>query len=188
MEGIHLQGAEAKLKITKIIDRVAVIKQRLKKNYRNQKLDEKLRFERTKNEARILHKAKLAGVLCPIVFEVDDFDLYLEYIEGDRPENKDLEEVGSILAKLHIANIIHGDYTLANLIKNRDGKIYVIDFGLGYISNDIEDKATDVFTILRTLKNDDEKALFQKGYSLNENIDKVMNRVRQIEKRVRYAF
>ena len=57
-----------------------------------------------------------------------------------------------MLAALHKADIIHGDYTPANLILESGGRrMFVIDFGLGFISNDIEDKAVDVFTMMRAI-------------------------------------
>lgn len=180
-----MRGAEAVLRKSQVIGTPAVVKSRIAKTYREKKLDEKLRRERTRSEARLLHKAKLAGVDCPVVLAVDDFDITMGFLEGKRPQmtKKESEEAGVILARLHESDIIHGDYTPANLIKNKN--LSVIDFGLGFVSKDIEDKATDVFTMLRAIE---EKKSFMKGYKRYSKAHAVFERVKGIEKRVRYAF
>lgn len=186
-----MRGAEAVVKKVRIIGRPAIAKIRMAKSYRIDKLDNKLRTERTRSEARLLNKAKMAGVECPTVFEVSDFEIVMSFVNGKRPAMKGWEaiEAGRILAKLHGNDIIHGDYTPANLIcTNRDKRnsLIVIDFGLGYISKDIEDKAVDVFTMLRAI---DKKMHqdFVKGYNDYTNASDVISRVKIVEKRVRYA-
>ena len=169
-----------------MLGKPVVVKQRVEKRYRVRKLDERLRRERTRGEARLLHKAKLAGVLCPTVLEVDDFSITMSFIAGKRPEmrKKNAIECGRMLARLHEDDVIHGDYTPANIIQS--GKqLFVIDFGLGFISKDIEDKAVDVFTMLRAIS---ERDAFLKGYKSYKKADRVLKRVKDVEKRVRYAF
>jgi Kae1-associated kinase Bud32 len=183
------RGAEAILTPGRIIGRDVLVKSRNAKGYRDPKLDAKLRTERTKMEARLLHKAKLAGVPCPTVLEVGEFEIAMERIDGKRPGMDDAEcvEAGRLLAMLHGADIIHGDYTSANLLLEK-GKLIVIDFGLGYISNDIEDKAVDVFTMLRAIGRDGHKDAFLTGYKGYQKSKQVLARVEEVEKRVRYAF
>lgn len=202
-----MRGAEAVVGIDRIIGRKAVRKSRIRKGYRSEQLDIRLRSERTRVEARLLNRAKAAGVRCPTVLYVGDFDIVMSYIEGRRPEMgpADSREAGRILAALHQADIIHGDFTPANLIvsgkagskgtakggrlkMNRGGSFHVIDFGLGYVSDDIEDKAVDVFTMLRALGKGGAKDAFIEGYKAYAKAGKVMERVGEIEKRVRYAF
>ncbi len=183
-----MRGAEAVLSRTTFIGRAAVLKSRVVKGYRVKELDAKLRSERTKSEARLLNRAKLAGVDCPTVLCVDEFEMIMTFVDGERPEmtGKECSEAGAMLAKLHANDIIHGDYTPANLII--DGKIlFVIDFGLGYVSNDVEDKAVDVFTMLRALDSKDKKDSFVEGYRAYVKADSVLKRVKDVEKRVRYA-
>ena len=71
-------------------------------------------------------------------------------------------------------------------------KIYFIDFGLGFISKKIEDKAVDIhllkqaleakhFTHWETLFNE-----FLKGYKHSKEADKVLERLKQVERRGRY--
>ena len=168
----------------------AVLKSRIAKGYRVEELDSRLRMERARGEARLLHKAKLAGVDCPVVLQVDDFDIRMSFIDGERPTmtKKHCKDAGSILAKLHKNDIIHGDYTPANLILEK--KMFVIDFGLGFISSDVEDKAVDVFTMLRALGESGgkaEKEAFIAAYSSYAKAGKVLGRVKEVEKRVRYA-
>ncbi|SBT75150.1 EKC/KEOPS complex subunit BUD32, putative [Plasmodium ovale] len=83
--------------------------------------------------------------------------------------------VGGILAKIHNGNIIHGDFTTSNLILRNSYleknsiydyssnslydlsnietiKICVIDFGLSFLSASVEDKAVDLFVLLKAIK------------------------------------
>lgn len=183
--GDCLRGAEAIVRKGKLLGGEVLIKDRIAKGYRVKSLDERLRRERTRGEARLLHKAKLEGVPCPTVLQVDDFSITMSAIQGKRPPMTKAEcaECGNMLAKLHAADIIHGDYTPANILK--DGrKLFVIDFGLGFISKDIEDKAVDVFTMLRAVS---EKESFIEGYRSYAEAPSVLTRVKDVESRVRYA-
>ncbi|MDO8554125.1 MAG: KEOPS complex kinase/ATPase Bud32 [Candidatus Micrarchaeota archaeon] len=183
-----LKGAEAVLTKTKIIGISALIKDRIPKSYRANELDNKLRRERTRVEARLLHKAKLAGVLCPTVLEVREFQLVIEFLNGKRPKMNEriALEAGKLLAKLHSAGIIHGDFTPANLMETKN-ELCVIDFGLGFFSSDIEDMAIDVLTMLKSV-NTQVHTDFLKGYSIAKDYSKVMQRLEVVKKRVRYAF
>lgn len=190
--GDFVRGAEAIVRAADVLGRKAVVKERAAKGYREQRLDARLRAERTRGEARLLHRAKLAGVPCPTVLEASGFAITMGFIRGRRPAMGagDAEEAGRLLAKLHAADIIHGDYTPANLILEapaggRRGTIYVIDFGLGFVSADIEDKAVDVFTMLRAIA---QKGAFLRGYGAYSRSHEVLARVKGVEKRVRYAF
>ncbi len=184
-----LRGAEAVLSRKALLGRECVLKSRVQKGYRVKGLDERLRAGRTRGEARLLHKAKLAGVPCPIVLEAGEFELTMTFIHGDHPgmDRKEAREAGRLLALLHGADIIHGDFTPANLFISR-GVMHVIDFGLGFISNDIEDKAVDVFTMMRALAKADRKEAFAEGYMAYAKAGRVLERVKGVEKRVRYAF
>ncbi len=167
---------------TRFLGREVVVKERIKKAYRNEVLDKKLRKERTRSEAKLLHKAKIAGVRTPIVFEVNDFSIVLEFIKGIRPSPQEISKEAAVaLAKLHHHNIIHGDFTPANFLISED--FYVIDFGLGFVSSALEDKAMDVFTLL---KSGIEESVFWKYYDYDK--ERVKRRVEKIKERVRYAF
>ncbi len=143
-----MRGAEAVISRGSLIGRDVAVKERIRKTYRIAEIDAKLRRERTRAEARLLHRAKLAGVDCPVVLEVNDFSITMDYLHGSHPEMKAVECVraGQMLAALHFAGIIHGDFTPVNLMKSK-GRLFVIDFGLALFSlgvlpplNRVEDK------------------------------------------------
>ncbi len=39
--------------------------------------------------------------------------------------------IGRLIGKLHAHGIVHGDLTTSNMIINPEGKIVLVDFGLG---------------------------------------------------------
>jgi len=155
---ILAQGAEAVITKNKKI----VIKHRIAKSYRHKEIDEKIRKSRTRKEANILKKAKELKILVPELFKQEEFSLEMEYIEGDRLSEKlnsytekkqfnVLKKIGEEVAKLHQNDIIHGDLTTSNTIL-KDKDVYIIDFGLGFISKRIEDKAVDLHLIKQALE------------------------------------
>jgi TP53 regulating kinase-like protein len=77
------QGAEA------IVDMLPdkVIKTRVPKAYRVRELDERLRKERTKAEAKILSEARRLGIPTPIVYDVREASLEMELIRGEPLKN-----------------------------------------------------------------------------------------------------
>ncbi|MFA5077162.1 MAG: KEOPS complex kinase/ATPase Bud32 [Candidatus Micrarchaeia archaeon] len=183
-----MRGAEAIVKNGRMLAREIVVKERIPKPYRIRELDQKLRKERTRQEAKLLHKAKLAGVECPVVLFVDEFAIGMTKLKGRRPKMnaRGCIQSGSILAKLHNFGIIHGDFTPANLLESK-GKICVIDFGLGFSSSDIEDKAIDVLTMLKSI-NAEKGKHFLSGYKkTSKEYEKIVERVEEIKKRARYA-
>ena len=118
---ILARGAEAVL----IREGNFIIKDRIKKSYRLPALDEKLRKSRTKKEAKLLEKvSKIINV--PKVLSTDNKEkIEMQFIEGKKlsdwldklPEaEKICEEIGKNTAKLHDADIIHGDLTTSNMI------------------------------------------------------------------------
>lgn len=66
-----------------------------------------------------------------------------------------LLSIGRVLAKLHAANLIHGDLTTSNMILSpavppqTGERIVLIDFGLAFSSSTVEDKAVDLFVLER---------------------------------------
>ena len=153
-----LEGAEAILTPTTLAGIPALRKERLAKSYRPPTLDEKIRSSRTRVEARLLHKAKMAGVPCPTVLAVGPYSITmskmggqtLHALDGKKLPTSIWTRTGKYLARLHEAHVVHGDFTPANLM-NMDRGMAVIDFGLGAISPDIEDKGTDVLTMKKAL-------------------------------------
>lgn len=203
MKELISQGAEAK--IFKEEDKVR--KERISKSYRFPELDEKIRKSRTKREAKILLKAReVANV--PEVFNIgkkgiprDKFVIEIEFINGDRLsetlnsyelelQKNIMEQIGEQLAKLHSEDIIHGDLTTSNTILKED-IVYIIDFGLGFISHRLEDKAVDLHLIKQALQakhfqNDKELyESFLEGYTWGRS-DEVLKQLEKVESRGRY--
>lgn len=190
--------AEADLFETNFLDQKTLLKKRIAKSYRNEQLDNDLRLSRTRQESRMLSKAKRAGVLTPLIYFIDEknYAIYMEFIEG-RPVKNTIEldialakNIGREIAKLHQANIIHGDLTTSNIMLDSN-KLIFIDFGLSFQSRDTEDKAVDLLVFKRTLEATHNKIfeetwkLIVDGY-LEIGEKKVFDRLRDVEKRARY--
>ncbi|MFA7707327.1 MAG: KEOPS complex kinase/ATPase Bud32 [Candidatus Pacearchaeota archaeon] len=198
---ILFQGAEAiiSLKDNKII------KNRTKKAYRLPELDIKLRKKRTKSESKIMNKL-YSLINVPKILETKENEIIMEYIQGeklsdtlDNLKNKYeiAFQIGQETAKIHDSDIIHGDLTTSNMIYVEDKtnknnfKVYFIDFGLGFHSAKIEDKAVDLHLIKQALeakhyKNHEE--LFKsiiKGYNSKDK-DKILKQLEKVESRGRY--
>ena len=60
------------------------------------------------------------------------------------------KQTGETIARLHKANIIHGDLTTSNFMMRKDNlQIVLIDFGLSYNSSLAEDRAVDLYVLER---------------------------------------
>ena len=201
------KGAEANIikRRNTIEKRNWIIKDRVKKGYRIPELDMKIRWKRTKSEAKLLEKASKV-INCPTPFLQplikNSSKLKMPFIDGKKlsdyldkfPLKKQKEVcklIGESTAKLHDADIIHGDLTTSNMIL-KDNKIYFIDFGLGFISHKFEDKAVDLHLLKQALEAKHFKnweILFKevlKGYSKFKDSKIVLERLNKVEKRGRY--
>lgn len=72
-----------------------------------------------------------------------------------RPADRLMELIGTEIAKLHLADIVHGDLTTSNIMARRDMTglgVVLIDFGLASVSTLIEDKAVDLYVLERALQ------------------------------------
>jgi len=180
-----------------------LIKRRIKKAYRIYKIDEKIRKLRTRSEAKLIEKVSKI-IKTPVIKKVDEKnkEIFLDFIEGKKISEK-LEEfslkkqkeickkIGETTARIHDRNIIHGDLTTSNMIL-KNNEIYFIDFGLGFISNKIEDKAVDLHLLRQALEAkhfNNWRELFEevcKGYEVSKNSKAVIERLKSVEKRGRY--
>ena len=199
------QGAEAKLFLANLHGKDVIIKNRVEKRYRIKQLDSRIRKSRTSLESNLLSAARRVGVPTPQILDIDkdDFSIIMEYINGIRVkellnecDEKKLKEVsiqvGRLIGKLHSAGIIHGDLTTSNMIM-KDGKLYFIDFGLGFFSRKLEDQGTDLKLLKEALKSTHFKIMdvcwknILKGYRTEyPKAEMVLKRVEDIEKRARY--
>jgi TP53 regulating kinase and related kinases len=173
---------------------------RLPKSYRHPKLDSIIRKHRTIHEASFMSNAKSAGVMTPYVNFVDPdrAEIIMEFIEGQNARDMltlDIcYEIGRCAALLHASNIIHGDLTTSNFVINKE-RLVLLDFGLSYYSERIEDMATDIRLIKEIFTSAHvtiRKAFpcFVEGYvsvAGRKRTDKILEDVRNIEQRGRYA-
>ncbi len=63
----------------------ALVKERVPKAYRHKEIDERIRRERNRTEARLMSEARRAGVPTPIIYDVEEFKLKMQFIEGGSP-------------------------------------------------------------------------------------------------------
>jgi N6-L-threonylcarbamoyladenine synthase/protein kinase Bud32 len=208
----EVRGAEALVDIGP----ERVTKRRETKSYRHPALDERLRAERTRSEARLTSDARREGVSTPVVFDVDDREATLEFETvgamdlRERLDESGVGDVGRSLGTLHRAGLVHGDPTPRNVRVGRstsdppngergaerpasDGdsdRTHLVDFGLGYYSEDVEDYAMDLHVFEQSLAGtaDDADTLreaFEAAY--RETGDSaVVEQLREIEGRGRY--
>ena len=202
------RGAEALL----IKKGNVLLKRRIKKGYRHEHLDIMLRTSRTRKEAKILRK--LYGYIpVPKVKNINgmakkpfglETEIEMEYIKGKLLSNfldkfslpkalKICKKVGQNIAKIHDKNIIHGDLTTSNMIlKDNKCEVFFIDFGLGFHSSRIEDKAVDLHLLKEALESKHFKKweiyfnAILEGYKNSENYKEVIERLKKVESRGRY--
>ncbi|MCK4968403.1 MAG: Kae1-associated serine/threonine protein kinase [Candidatus Aenigmarchaeota archaeon] len=190
-------GAEASLYLNDGL----IVKERNKKGYRVFEIDERIRKQRTKKEAKLLEKAKVVGVLVPKVESFDKYSISMEFVDGKRLkdilDNSNVVRFSKLLGKmigaLHKNDIVHGDITTSNVIVKQD-KLYLIDFGLGYISKAVEDRAVDLHLLEEALESTHSKlkdeffSSFCVAYE-KEYVDasKIFTRLGAIRNRGRYV-
>lgn len=173
-----------------------LVKERVPKVYRHKEIDEMIRKERNRTEARLMSEARRSGVSTPIIYDVEDFKLQMQYIEGVpikyliTPEIS--EKVGELVGKLHNSGIVHGDLTTSNLLLAGE-RLYLLDFGLAYFDKGLEARGVDVHVLFQTFESTHSahEALmeaFKKGYQRTFiESEGVLKRVEEIKKRARYA-
>lgn len=196
---IIAQGAEAIIKRKGTV----VIKRRIPKEYRYPQLDERIRALRTRSEARLLQKAvKIIPV--PLLKRINEEkkELEIEYLPGkkladclEKIKNTTIvgKQLGKHIAHLHDAHIIHGDLTTSNILYNEKKKeLHYIDFGLGFNSARLEDKAVDLHVFKEALEakhplvHKKTYQAFLAGYKISKNASAVMQQLEKVEARGRY--
>ena len=195
------QGAEAKIyKVLGENESVTILKDRFVKTYRHETIDKKLRKSRTKREAKVMGKLQELGLNVPKLISMNDKEMQIsmEYIEGNKVRDEFEEkyeelskQIGEIVGKIHTTDIIHGDLTTSNMILNSK-KVYLIDFGLTFFSNKIEDKAVDLHLLNQALQSRHHKIheksfkIILKNYEKNyEDSKAVISRLEVVEGRGR---
>ncbi len=194
------QGAEAKILLDEKDN--LIIKDRISKSYRHPELDKTIRKRRTKAETKLLIKASEI-INSPKPLTSEEFNkIKMPFVDGKKlsehldnfslkKQEEICKQIGESIAKLHSKDIIHGDLTTSNMILKKE-KIYFIDFGLGFISHKIEDKAVDLHLLRQALEAkhfQHWQALFKKvlqGYAHYKEHKKVLEQLKKVEKRGRY--
>jgi N6-L-threonylcarbamoyladenine synthase/protein kinase Bud32 len=191
--GEHVQGAEA----TVTFEGDSVVKERNPREYRHPTLDERLRVERTREEARLTSEARRVGVPTPVLRDVDPAEgrLVFQHV-GNRDLRDALTEarvraVARYLATIHGAGFVHGDPTTRNVrVGGEDPGLFLIDFGLGYYTGHPEDHAMDLHVFGQSLAgtaDDADRLVAAAEEAYREHGDAaVLSRLREIEGRGRY--
>ena len=195
------RGAESELYLIDWYGYEAVSKIRLPKKYRHYTIDSALRKQRTLHEANIMSSVKMFGVETPFIYFLnpDNFEIVMEYVVGsvlkDVFSSALCHELGNIIATLHYNNIIHGDITTSNFILTPQKHLIILDFGLSFYSERLEDKAADIRLfkeILTSVHVEYFERSFENfllGYSktYGKKSLKIFNTVEEIEQRGRYS-
>ena len=204
------KGAEANLYSARFLGLKSIVKLRVRKAYRVPELDRRIRGYRTVHEATLLHEARKAGVPTPLVYFLDrkSCKLILQHVEGVRLKealNGRLEpgkvkglalRLGELVGRLHSHGIIHGDLTTSNVILTPEGGMVLIDFGLGFHSESLEDRGMDLHLLRQTLESHHTrlaKPFFQavlEGYGKilgKEKLSEIEGKLEEIKTRGRYV-
>ncbi|MEW6295473.1 MAG: KEOPS complex kinase/ATPase Bud32 [Candidatus Diapherotrites archaeon] len=195
------RGAEAELWLKETRKEKILLKKRAPKEYRRKELDERIRKHRTRSESNLIARSARIGVKTPQILDVNEKEctIEMEFIEGKRLKDALNErnvflckEVGKEIALMHREGIIHGDLTTSNVILNRKKELIFIDFGLGFHSNKIEDKAVDLLVFKKTFMATHFKLnkgwqLILEGYRKNySEAGRVIRQIKKVEERGRY--
>ncbi len=205
------RGAEATIRRVDWWGFPALLKERDLKSYRPKALDERLRRERTRTEARLLVDARRLGVRTPIVYDIDlpRHRLILEELPG--PTLRQLLEdpaipassvvaavrgFGLALGRLHAGSIAHGDLTSSNVLFP-NGPLQppaFLDLSMGSRNPGVEELGIDLHLVeedLRALHSNADQLVrsFHEGYAEGNprGESAVRARAKAIRGRVRYA-
>ena len=195
---MRFRGAEAIVETVEWNGQTVVSKIRNKRGYRHPTLEKRLVVERLRSESRIMERLLSQGVPVPAIFSVNTSDnsIFMEFIEGQTLERalrgknfrEHLSQTAQLLSNIHSLNVIHGDPTTSNFLVNN--KIFAIDFGLSSISDDNEDRASDLRVFLESLDSHHSEIngrdIFLEAYSDWDASKPVLDALKVLELRGRY--
>ncbi|MFI5413120.1 MAG: KEOPS complex kinase/ATPase Bud32 [Candidatus Lutacidiplasmatales archaeon] len=205
------RGAEASLRKVDWWGFPALLKERDLKTYRPKALDERIRRERTRNEARLLVDARRLGVRTPLLYDIDltKHRLIIEELPGPTLrqllEDPDLPAddltvavrgFGRGLGVLHAGSIAHGDLTSSNVLfpDGPRGAPAFLDLSMGTRSPGLEELGIDLHLVEEDIKALSPKSdallrVFHEGYADGNpsGAKDVRARAKAIRGRVRYA-
>ena len=204
-------GAEARVRAVEWLGFPALLKERDLKAYRPKALDDRLRRERTRTEARLLIEVRRIGIRTPVLYDIDlpHHRLTMEELPGPtlkqllegsngttEPVTAPIQSFGRTLGKLHAHGISHGDLTSSNVLfpDGPAGAPAFIDLSMGDRSAGIEELGIDLHLVEEDLKglHPEGEALYKvflEGYSEGNPTGQkdVRKRAKEIKGRVRYA-
>jgi Kae1-associated kinase Bud32 len=202
------RGAEAEIYLEDWHGERAVRKSRIPKPYRVPALDSAIRRTRTLHETNLMHEARRVGIPVPVIQHLDpeESSFIMDYVQGPTlkeelyvvsPEIRlrRCADLGRVVATMHRGGLVHGDLTISNVLSS-NGKLFLIDFGLGDFSNELEDCGVDLLLLNRAMKSTHVKfheqifSAFMKGYGVivgRKRKAEVLGKVREIERRGRYS-
>ena len=195
---MKFRGAEAIVETIEWNGQTVISKMRNKRGYRHPALEKRLVVERLRSESRIMERLISQGVPVPAIFSVNTSDnsIFMEFIEGQTLERalrgkdfkKHLIQTAHLLSRIHSLNVVHGDPTTSNFLVN--DKIFAIDFGLSSISDDNEDRASDLRVFLESLDSHHSEIngrdIFLEAYSEWDASKAVLEALKVLELRGRY--
>ena len=195
---MRFRGAEAIVETIEWNGQTVVSKIRNKRGYRHPTLEKRLVVERLRSECRIMERLLTKGIPVPAIFSVNPYDnsIFMEFIDGETLERalrgKDFQEyliqTAKILYKIHSLNVIHGDPTTSNFLVSDE--LYAIDFGLSCMSDDNEDRASDLRVFLESLDSHHSEIngrdIFLEAYSEWDASKEVLEALKVLELRGRY--
>ncbi len=195
---MKFRGAEAIVETIDWQGMTVISKIRNRRGYRHPSLEKKLVVERLRSESRIMERLLSQGISVPAIYSVNPVEnsIIMEFIDGQTLEralrtdsfNSHLKDLASLLSKIHSLGVIHGDPTTSNfLVKDR---LYAIDFGLSSMSDDPEDRASDLRVFLESLDSHHSeingREIFLSAYSKGEGSKPVLAALKVLELRGRY--
>jgi Kae1-associated kinase Bud32 len=195
---MKIRGAEAIVETVEWNGQIVVSKVRNKRGYRHPSLEKKLVVERLRSESRIMERLLSRGISVPALYSVNisDNSLLMEYIDGSTLEKalrkknfrNHLVKTAELLTMIHSCKVIHGDPTTSNFMVTE--KIHAIDFGLSSISEDDEDRASDLRVFLESLDSHHSEIsgrdIFLSAYSKWTKSKPVLEALKVLELRGRY--
>lgn len=201
-EGDGMRGAEAIIGESRYFDRDIIEKTRIRKPYRIEIMDSRLRKERTRSEAQVLMRLWEAGVRTPRVYDVDGttYTIRMEKVKGktlrtylkSEKDGKDvISNLAGMVSRMHSNGISHGDLTTNNILVG--DSLYLIDTSLSKLSAEEEDIATDLFLLFESFKSNHSEMpklsdYFWEEYSLRfPKAEIIRETLGAIEKRRRYV-
>ncbi len=192
---MELIGEGAEAQIFKI-NSTTLKKIRLEKKYRLEIIDKKLRKSRNKREFKILKKLFENKINVPEPFKLDEKEINFtfQFINGkvlkETINEEKLFQIFNEIIKMHNLEITHGDLTSLNMLDKKN-KIFLIDFGLGQLNSNIEDKAVDLNLLFNCIKNEHNNIYYLKKELIKEyknkanKGNKIIERLEKVELRGR---